>query len=153
MEDLGGLYTSAPAVASAGVHRLDVFAQAARQTMLDETYDGKFRHPADDHGSAIVRARSAAWGPDRLDVVVRGTDNEARQMAYAGGSWAGYDPLGGSLTSSPAVASWEELARRLHEGRRACALSTRPGGRFGWSPYQRLGRNSRRFGSHREARI
>ena len=106
-EDLGGSYTSAPAVASWGVHRLDVFAQAAGQTMLHQTYDGKFWYPADDLGPAIVGSPGAvAWGPDRLDVFVRGTDNQLWQMAYAGGGWVGYYPLGGSLTSSPAVASW-----------------------------------------------
>jgi hypothetical protein len=31
-------------------------------------------------------------GPDRLDVFVRGTDNQLWQMAYASGSWVGYYP-------------------------------------------------------------
>ncbi len=90
-------------------NRLDVFAQAAGQTMLHQTYDGKYWYPADDLGPAIVGSPGAvAWGPDRLDIFVRGTDNQLWQMAYAGGSWVGYFPLGGFLTSSPAVSSWGE---------------------------------------------
>ena len=58
--------------------------------MLHQTYDGKYWYPADDLGPAIVGSPGAvAWGPDRLDVFVRGTDNQLWQMAYAGGTWTG----------------------------------------------------------------
>ena len=113
------------AVASWGVHRLDVFAQAAGQRMLHQTYDGKFWYPADDLGPAIVGSPGAvAWGPDRLDVFVRGTDNQLWQMAYAGGSLGRLLPLGRLPDVKPSGGLvGGEPARCLHEGRRQCAVS------------------------------
>jgi hypothetical protein len=142
-------------VASWGVHRLDVFAQAAGQTMLHQTYDGKFWYPADDLGPAIVGSPGAvAWGPDRLDVFVRGTDNQLWQMAYTGGSWVGYYPLGGSLTSSPAVASWGRTGSMSFMRGDDNALYHVWWNGFGWSPYERLGGNLKALRQpFREARI
>jgi hypothetical protein len=39
---------------------------------------------------------------DRLDILLRGADDKRWQKAWNGG-WMGYCPLGGLLTSSPAV--------------------------------------------------
>ena len=47
---------------------------------------------------------------DRLDIFVRGADDQLWQKAWNGG-WMGYYPLGGLLTSSPAVASGMEEVR------------------------------------------
>ena len=47
----------------------------------------------------------SSWGPGRLDVFVRGTDNALWHRAYQNG-WGGWESLGGILTSSPAAVSW-----------------------------------------------
>ncbi|MCY1019696.1 hypothetical protein [Pyxidicoccus sp. MSG2] len=47
----------------------------------------------------------ASWGAGHLDVYVGGTDNALHHRAFNGG-WAGWEWLGGELTSSPSVASW-----------------------------------------------
>jgi glucose/arabinose dehydrogenase len=47
----------------------------------------------------------ASWSAGRLDVFVRGTDNQLWHKWYANG-WSGWEPLGGALTSGPAAASW-----------------------------------------------
>ena len=65
-EDLGGSFTSAPSVASWGVNRLDVFAQAAGQTMLHQAYDDETWYPAADLGPAMWAIRPP-WRGDRTD--------------------------------------------------------------------------------------
>jgi uncharacterized protein YvpB len=48
----------------------------------------------------------AAWGPGRLDVFVRGSDNALWHLWWDGGQWGGWESLGGSLASAPAAAAW-----------------------------------------------
>jgi hypothetical protein len=47
----------------------------------------------------------ASWSTGRLDVFVRGTDNQLWRKWYQG-QWSSWEGLGGSLTSSPGAASW-----------------------------------------------
>jgi hypothetical protein len=47
----------------------------------------------------------ASWGPNRLDVFVRSTDNAMWHKWWAN-SWSGWESLGGTLTSDPAAVSW-----------------------------------------------
>ncbi len=52
----------------------------------------------------------AAWGPGRLDVFVRGTDDALYHQWYAG-TWSGWEYLGapaGGLGADPAVVSWSQ---------------------------------------------
>jgi hypothetical protein len=68
-----------------GVNRLDVFAQAPGQTLLHLTYDGTTWYPPENLGPAMLGGPGAvAWGPNRLDVFMRGTDNQLWQRAWAG---------------------------------------------------------------------
>ena len=46
-----------------------------------------------------------AWGPNRLDVFVRGTNNQLLHKAWNGSSWTGWENLGGALKGTPAVVS------------------------------------------------
>jgi Astacin (Peptidase family M12A) len=52
----------------------------------------------------------ASWGPDRVDVVVLGTDNVFYKIGYHGGAWeAGPWSIGtpaGGTPSAPAIAAW-----------------------------------------------
>ena len=47
-----------------------------------------------------------SWGPSRLDIFVRGTDNALGHRWYENGTWYGWESLGGVLTSAPDVSSW-----------------------------------------------
>jgi endoglucanase len=49
----------------------------------------------------------ASWGPGRLDVFVRGSDNALWHRYYASAiGWSGWTSLGGQLASDPAAVSW-----------------------------------------------
>jgi len=47
-----------------------------------------------------------SWGPGRLDVFARGTDNALWHRWFDRGSWSGWESLGGIITSDPGAASW-----------------------------------------------
>jgi hypothetical protein len=50
---------------------------------------------------------SASWGPGRLDIFVRGSDNALWHRYYASSiGWTGWTTLGGQLASDPAAISW-----------------------------------------------
>src|SRR5262245_13368926 len=48
---------------------------------------------------------AVSWGPGRIDVFVRGSDN-ALWHKWFENQWSGWESLGGSITSAPDVASW-----------------------------------------------
>src|SRR5258708_7965708 len=56
-------------------------------------------------GTTFDNPAVASWAPGRLDVFVRGTDNQLWHKWFAG-TWSGWEPLGGSLTSAPTVTAW-----------------------------------------------
>ncbi len=61
-----------------------------------------------EKGTLTSAPAVAAWGPNRLDVFVRGTD-QALHHAWTndgGRKWLGWERLGGEVTSGPAVAAW-----------------------------------------------
>jgi hypothetical protein len=62
--------------------------------------------PWEDHGGAIVGSPAvSSWGANRLDVFVRGTDNQLYHEYFDGG-WHPWEALGGDLRSAPAAVSW-----------------------------------------------
>jgi hypothetical protein len=48
---------------------------------------------------------AVSWGPNRIDVFARGTDNALKHIYY-NGSWRSWESLGGTLASGPDVSSW-----------------------------------------------
>jgi len=48
----------------------------------------------------------ASWGPGRLDVFVRGSDNGLWHMWWDGGVYHSWESLGGVLTTDPECISW-----------------------------------------------
>jgi hypothetical protein len=59
-------------------------------------------------GTSQGAPATSTWGPGRLDVFVRGSDDQLWHKWYAGG-WAGWEPLGappGGLTSDPGAVAW-----------------------------------------------
>lgn len=49
---------------------------------------------------------SSSWGPNRLDVFVKGSDNAMYHKWWNGSRWSDFENLGGVLTSAPASVSW-----------------------------------------------
>lgn len=62
--------------------------------------------PWDRLGSSLVgEPATVSWGPGRIDVFTRGTDNHVHHQYYENG-WSAQENLGGIITSAPAVTSW-----------------------------------------------
>ena len=51
-----------------------------------------------------------SWSANRLDMVVRGTDNQVCHKAWVGNAWypsqTGWNSLGGIIMSKPSMVSW-----------------------------------------------
>jgi kumamolisin len=106
-EDLGCCFDTAPAVASWGPGRLDVFAVSGG-TLRHKKYAGGWG-PWENLGGAITSAPSAvSWTTGRIDVFAKGASNELTHTWYNDSTgWAGwFENLGGSFDSAPGVASW-----------------------------------------------
>jgi hypothetical protein len=106
----GGL-RAAPAVASWGPGRLDLFA-LGRNGDLQHTWSnnlGRLVYGWEDVGAppgGITAAPAAvSWGPNRIDVFVRGVDSALWHIWWDGTKWVGWERLGGILLSAPAVAA------------------------------------------------
>lgn len=75
-EDLGGIITSAPAVASWAANRLDCFVKGADNHMWHKWWDGSQWSRWEDLGGVIDDAPAAvSWGQNRIDCFARGMDN------------------------------------------------------------------------------
>lgn len=73
--------------------------------------DGDVRGIQEMYGDELEPiASTVAWGPNRLDTFVRGTDGSLFHKAWNGSSWipsaSGYESLGGYLVGSAEVVSW-----------------------------------------------
>ncbi len=55
--------------------------------------------------SPVGEPASVSWGPGRIDVFTRGTDNHVYHQYYENG-WSAPEDLGGTVSSAPAVTSW-----------------------------------------------
>lgn len=61
----------------------------------------------EDLGGTLTSAPGvSSWGPNRLDVFTRGTDNAMYHKWWNGSKWSNFENLGGVLTSAPAAVSW-----------------------------------------------
>lgn len=59
-------------------------------------------------GSTNPQASSAAtsWGPNRSDVLMRGSDNALWHSSWNGTAWSAWGRVGGVLTGDPGAVSW-----------------------------------------------
>jgi len=104
-ESLGGSATSAPAVASWGNGRLDVFTRGTDNALWHRWFDSGSWSGWERLGGVLRSAPGAvSWGSGRIDVAVRGTDDAVWHIAYDG-AWSGWERLGGLATSAPALAA------------------------------------------------
>ena len=102
-------------------------ADQSGEVLVDEAYayanDGRTRYAGDSPcyaekpagcGAQMTLGKRlppdaldvAAWGPNRLDVFVRGTDAAMYQMAWDGARWSGWVGMQGGLRSAPEVVAW-----------------------------------------------
>ncbi|MGW0936366.1 glycoside hydrolase family 27 protein [Streptomyces sp. NPDC002666] len=137
---LGARSDASPALVRDG-DRLSVFTRGADGSLQQrQGRDGSWSPRATGLGGptrgGIVGAPAAyAAGRGRIDVFVRGTDDAAYRISYAGGHWGGWHRLGGSLADTPAAAydgsgRWTLYARGT-DGR----LHTR-GATAGWTAFE-----------------
>lgn len=125
-EGMGGTFASAPAVASWGHDRLDIFAVNARHMMVHKAWTGTAWWPAHPDweyvGGESTYGKNldgvfrgppavASWGPDRLDIFALNSDGMMLHKAWTGSAWwpsqIGWEPMGkGIFTSPPTVVSW-----------------------------------------------
>lgn len=57
-------------------------------------------------GQLLGSPDACSWGPDRLDVFARGTDQNLIQISRIGGRWTNWVDLGGNLLTDPSCVSW-----------------------------------------------
>ena len=57
-------------------------------------------------GSSTSSLAVSSWGPDRMDLFIRGQDAALWHRAWDGKQWTGWQSLGGALTAGPAAVSW-----------------------------------------------
>ncbi|MFA5635349.1 MAG: hypothetical protein WC977_05525, partial [Anaerovoracaceae bacterium] len=107
-EDLGGVLTSAPAVASWQPNRLDVFGRGQNNALWHKYWDGRQWSGWEDLGGVLTTAPAAvSWGRGRIDVFAVGQNQALWHIYWDGRQWSGWEDLGGVLTSAPTVASWQ----------------------------------------------
>jgi chitodextrinase len=103
---LGGTLASAPAVASSGPSRIDVFMRGSDNALYQRTWNGTSWSAWTSLGGVLTSSPSAiSWGPNRIDVFVRGADNGLWHRSWNGTAWSGWDSLGGVLSSGAGSAS------------------------------------------------
>lgn len=117
-EPLGGIHTSDPAAVSWGVNRIDVFERGQNGQLWHNYHNGAMWSGWTAEGVSGLATNGGpavtTWGPGRLDLFVRGTDNQLYHKWYSNNRWsderdgfpAGWQPLGGQLTSDPSAVAW-----------------------------------------------
>ena len=55
---------------------------------------------------AQAKPACVSWSANRIDCFARGTDNAMWHRWWDGAAWAGWESLGGILTSDPQCTSW-----------------------------------------------
>ena len=139
-EDLGGVLTSAPAVASWQPNRLDVFGRGQNNALWHKWWDGSRWSEWEDLGGVLTSAPAAvSWGRNRIDVFGRGQNNALWHKWWDGFRWSNWEDLGGVLTSAPAVASWSSNRLDVFARGQNNALWHKWWDGFRWSEWEDLG--------------
>jgi Repeat of unknown function (DUF346)/IPT/TIG domain len=117
-EGLGGVLAGAPAAVSWGPGRLDVFVRGTDNALYHKWWDGSRWNGWENLGGILTSdPGGVSWGPPdrrvgprpapRIDLFVRGTDNGVWHKWFDTTSWGGWEGLGGTLTTAPAVSATE----------------------------------------------
>ena len=57
-------------------------------------------------GIILVTPHAVSWGPNRLDIFARGSDNAMYHRWWNGNNWGGWESLGGVILKDPIPVSW-----------------------------------------------
>ena len=98
-EDLGAVIKGAPAVASWGPNRLDVFARGLDDALWHNAWNGSAWSGWGTLGGVITSSPAAvSWGHDRIDVFALGLNGHIWQISWIGASgWTDWSDQGGLL--------------------------------------------------------
>jgi hypothetical protein len=101
-------------MASWGTDRLDIFVRGGDAAVWTKSWTSSGWTAWTSIGGQIAgRPAAVSWGPDRIDVVAHGLNDDqvwhnARSLSCAGNHWCGWNPKGGTLPlgASPTITSW-----------------------------------------------
>ena len=102
-ESLGGALTSAPTVTSTGAGLLDVAARGTDGAVWTRGFNGAWGPWIRVGGQIVDQPAIVARPGGFVDVYARGPDNALWYSQRLSGTWRGFQPLGGVLTSGPAA--------------------------------------------------
>jgi hypothetical protein len=108
-EYMGGICTTPPSVVAWGPNRLDVFVIGTDSALYHKWFDGAgsgWGPSVTDYeymgGVCTSPPTAVAWGPDRLDVFVTGTDSALYHKWWDGSAWGpsvtDYEYMGGVIS-------------------------------------------------------
>lgn len=144
-ENLGGLLSSDPAVASPAPGRLDVFARGPFAHLWHRSFDGYAWSEWENLGGNLKSEPAAVSRIlGQLYVFARGTDDALWYLSNDGAGWSPWRSLGGTLTSGPTVAR-APLGDRLDIFVRGAGntlwhmVGTPRGESFQWTTWEDLG--------------
>ncbi|MDQ6945990.1 MAG: hypothetical protein M3256_06880, partial [Actinomycetota bacterium] len=87
-----GPFVSAPAIASWGPGRLDIFGEGTDRQLWHAWWDIGRWGGWEPLGGVLASAPAvAAWGTQRLDVLVRGSDDQTWHKWWGQGAWGGWE--------------------------------------------------------------
>ncbi len=101
---------SAPAAASWGAGRIDLFQVGTDGTMLQRTWEastgwGVWQSLSPNGERFLMDPAVVSWSSGRLDLFARGADSALWHLWYEGGRWSSWESMGGYVTSSPSAVS------------------------------------------------
>ncbi|MBD2778788.1 S8 family serine peptidase [Iningainema tapete] len=108
-ENLGGNSFSAPAAASWGKNRLDVFAIAADSAVYQKSWDGNVWSEWQSLGGFSLSAPAAFASTNRIDTFIIGQQRQVLRKSWDGKAWSDWENLGGLCKQGVAVSSWGAL--------------------------------------------
>jgi hypothetical protein len=113
-ENLGGNFSSAPAVVSWGPNRLDIFGISAEDGAIKHKYRNGAWFPGvsewEDLGGGpfVGNLVASSWGEGRFDVwAAAEKDGQLHHLFWDGAAYQGWEKLGGNFQTAPAVSHWD----------------------------------------------
>ncbi|KAF3771217.1 hypothetical protein M406DRAFT_240946, partial [Cryphonectria parasitica EP155] len=107
-EDLGGYFSSDPAVVSWGPGRLDIIGLFGYTGQLQHKYynNGWSQWDILGGGPFVGNPLATSWGPERLDFWAIDSKGELNHLYWDGSQWSDWEQLGGEFTGTPKVVHW-----------------------------------------------